>query len=301
MRSISRWLVAALLVVVVVGGLGSMGCARPQPSPEGPELTLASGWKMYHIDQGPKDAPVILFVHGLGGSSEYWVQAMACTEMQKYRCLAIDLLGFGGSDKPEDFDYSMEKQAETIREFLALKKVDKVIYVGHSMGGSVGMALLQLQPDLVEKLVLLDTTLDPSYMAPVFQQISGMEEAQFGVLFQGLKMRAKETTADFFQAPSPETLEMSARVMKQSTSYSFLRSLKGIGLFLEKQQAVEVFKNLEIPHYYIFGTTDEGVARMVNDHFGSEPWVHPIENVKHCAMVEDPASFCSVLGKILAQ
>ena len=301
MRNLSRWLLAALLVVVVFAGLGTGGCAKPEAVPEAPEVTLASGSKIYYIDQRAKDAPVILFVHGLGGSSEYWAQTLACTEMQNYRCLAIDLLGFGGSDKPEDFDYSVEKQAETIREFLALKKIDKVIYVGHSMGGSVGIALLQLQPDLVEKLVLLDSTLDPSYIAPVFQQISGMEEAQFSVMWQGLKLKAKETTAGFFQAPSPEMLDMSARVMKQSTSYSFHRSLKGTGLFLEEQQPLEVFKNLEIPHYYIYGTTDEGVAQMVSDHFGLEPWVHPIENVKHCAMVEDPARFCSVLANVLAE
>lgn len=301
MRRLSRWLVAALLVVVVFAGLGSGGCAKPEAVPETPEVTLASGWTIYHIDQGPKDAPVVLFVHGLGGSSEYWIQTMACPEMQEYRCLAIDLLGFGSSDKPKEFDYSLAKHAETIQEFLALKQVDTVIYVGHSMGGSVGIALVQLQADLVEKLVLLDSTLDPSYIAPLFQQISRMEEAEFSDLFQGLKLKAKETTAGFFESPSPETLDMAARVMKQSTAHSFLRSLKGIGLFLDEQQPLEIFNNLDIPHYYIYGTTDEGVARMVNDHFGSEPWVHAIENVKHCAMVEDPARFCSVLVKILAE
>ena len=70
---------------------------------------------------------------------------------------------------------------------------------------------------------------------------------------------------------------------------------------MEEHQFLEDFKGLRVPHYYIFGTTDEGVAQMVKDHFGSEPWVRAIEKVKHCPMVEDPVGFCSVLNKILSE
>ncbi len=118
------WGLAVVLVCMLIVGCGK----KEEGLSEGLELTLSQGWKIHYIDQGPKEGPVVLFVHGLGGSSEYWKQTLACPEMEKYRCLAIDMLGFGRSDKPKDFDYSMEKHAETIREFLALKKVNKVIY-----------------------------------------------------------------------------------------------------------------------------------------------------------------------------
>lgn len=290
------------LVVVLVCGL-ILGCKeRPKAPSEGLELTLSQGWKIHYIDQGPKDAPVVLFVHGLGGSSEYWKQTLACPEIKKYRCLAIDMLGFGWSHKPKDFDYSMEKHAEKIREFLALKKVNKVVYVGHSMGGSIGIALAQLYADLVEKLVLVDSTLGAEYVTnKTLSKLPGWGELKFRIIFPLLKLRAKKMTSAFFEKPTPEIINMASRIMKQSTSYSFHRSIKGIFLSFKKQSLLEVFKGFPIPHYYIFGTTDEGVARMVKEHFASEPWVHAIKGVKHCPMVEAPAPFCSVLGKILAE
>lgn len=50
-----------------------------------------------------------------------------------------------------------------------------------------------------------------------------------------------------------------------------------------------------------YGTTDAGVARMVKEQFGSEPWVHAIKGVRHCPMIEAPERFNSVLGKVLAE
>jgi len=291
------WGLAVVLVCMII-----VGCGKKEEGPSGgSELTLARGWKIHYLDQGPEDASVVLFVHGLGGSSEYWKPVLNCPEMQKYRCLAIDMLGFGRSDKPKDFNYSLENHAETIRKFLAMKKVNKVIYVGHSMGGSVGIALVK-QADLAEKLVLVDSTLRADYVASkTLLRLSGWGEWKFRLIFPLLKLRAKKLTSGFFETPTPETINMASRVMKQSTSYSFHRSLKGTFLFSEKQQVLEFFKRLQVPHYYIFGTADTGVARMAKDHFRSEPWVHEIEKAKHCPMVEDPVRFCSVLVKILAE
>lgn len=290
-------------LIVVLMCVIFYGCGEgPKAPPEGLELTLSQGWKIHYLDQGPKDSPVVLFVHGLGGSSEYWKQALASPEMKKYRCLAIDMLGFGRSHKPKDFDYSIEKHAETIREFLALKKVNKVIYVGHSMGGSVGIALAQLQADLLEKLVLVNSTLRADYVAnETLSKLAGWGEFKFRLLFPILKIRSKKMTSAFFEAPTEEIINMASRIMKQSTSYSFHRSIKGIFRLLEKRELLDFFKGIKIPHYYIFGTTDTGVARMVKEQFGSEPWVHAIKGVRHCPMIEAPERFYSALGKILAE
>lgn len=298
LRKRMSWGLAVVLVCMLIFGCGE----GPKAPPEGSVITLSQGWKIHYLDKGPKESPVVLFVHGLGGSSEYWKQTLACPEMEKYRCLAIDMLGFGRSSKPKDFDYSMEKHAETIREFLALKKVNKVIYIGHSMGGSVGITLAQLQADLLEKLVLVDSTLRADYAASkTLSNIAGWGEFRFRLLFPILKLRSKKMTSAFFEAPAEETINMASRIMKQSTSYSFHRSIKGIYRLLERQELLEFFKGLKIPHYYIFGTTDEGVARMVKEQFTPAPWVHAIKGVRHCAMVEAPERFCSVLGKILAE
>lgn len=289
--------------IVVVACFLAVSCGgRYEPPSGGAELTLASGWKLHYIEQGPEDAPVVLFAHGLGGSCEYWEGVIGSPDMENYRCLAIDMFGFGWSDKPEDFDYSMEGQADAIREFLALKEIDKVTYVGHSMAGAVGIALIKLQPDLVERLVLVDSTLDADYYeSETLQSISEWGEFKFRLVFPFLKMIAKKITSDFFESPKPETIDMAARAMRQSTYYSFQRSLKELHHFVGEQDLIEFFKGLKIPHYYIFGTSDSGVARMAGEHFESESWVYKIEGVMHCPMVEDTKGFCSVLAEIMAK
>lgn len=259
------------------------------------------GHRLFYRDVRPEKERTVMLLHGIGASSEYWEKLMASGHFEEFRLLAPDLLGFGRSDKPMAYDYTFQSQARILRSCLEALDINRICLVGHSMGGSIGLNLTLIFPHLVERLVLVDTTLDPSYISDVFRQISDLEESEFDVVFPMLTDAAEETVSQFFEAPSQETLEMSARVVKQATSYSFHRSLKGTTLFLNEQQVFELFKGLQIPHYYIFGTTDEEVAGMVKEHFGSEPWVHAIKGVKHIPMLEDPAHFCSVLSKILAE
>ncbi len=96
----------------------------------------------------------ILLIHGLGGSVENWqpnIDAFA----EKFRVYALDLPGFGRSDKP-DVPYSVPYLAEFIPEFLAAQGIKKASVVGNSLGGAIAVHLASAYPDMVEKLVLVD-------------------------------------------------------------------------------------------------------------------------------------------------
>ena len=234
--------------------------------PAGEKLTLASGWKIYYWEEGPVEGPVVLFVHGLGESSEYWLQAIDYLGKQKYRCLAIDLLGYGRSDKPKAFDYSMEEQAEAVNEFLALKKIDKVFYVGHSMGGDVGMAMLIKYPGVFQKIILLDTTLDTQYMPDIMCRLSKMKRWLYYCMFPLIWLNLRKIVSlIFFEAPDKEVLDMGTRVFRQTSAHSGIRSIQTLFPFLESHKLVELFSNSPVPHYYIYGTTDLRVVKMIED------------------------------------
>jgi pimeloyl-ACP methyl ester carboxylesterase len=70
--------------------------------------------------------------------------------------VAVDLLGHGGSEKP-DSGYSIENQADLIAEALARLGVRDATVVGHSLGGTVSVALAERSPELVDRLVIVDT------------------------------------------------------------------------------------------------------------------------------------------------
>ncbi len=95
----------------------------------------------------------IVLIHCWAGSKEYWkwtIQALT----PHFRIYALDLKGFGDSDKPDD-GYTMADFSQLIAEFFNALGISKAILVGHSMGGKIAVSFAQAYPDKVDKLVLV--------------------------------------------------------------------------------------------------------------------------------------------------
>lgn len=91
-----------------------------------------------------------LYLHGVPTCSDDWLPFLARTGG-----VAVDLPGFGRSDKPADFDYSIEGYAEFLRAFVDAAGLDRFALVTHDWG-SVGLALAQDVPERVDRLVALN-------------------------------------------------------------------------------------------------------------------------------------------------
>jgi pimeloyl-ACP methyl ester carboxylesterase len=110
----------------------------------------------------PGAGPARVYVHGLGATSPaYFTEAALHPLLAGQRSLLIDLLGFGHSDRPVDFDYSLESHADALAAALTAAGVEQAELVAHSMGGSIAIVLAARHPRLVSKLVLVDADLDP--------------------------------------------------------------------------------------------------------------------------------------------
>ena len=95
----------------------------------------------------------ILFVHGLASYIPAWKKNM--TDLKdSYRCIAIDLPGYGKSSKG-NYNVSMEFFADVIHEFCQKKGINKIVLAGHSMGGQIAISTALKYPELVEKLILV--------------------------------------------------------------------------------------------------------------------------------------------------
>ncbi|MFB7665367.1 alpha/beta fold hydrolase [Kitasatospora sp. NPDC056138] len=109
----------------------------------------------------PGAEPARVYVHGLGASSPpYFTEAALHPLLAGRRSLLVDLLGFGISDRPADFDYTLESHADALARALEAAGVGRAQLVAHSMGGSVAIVLAARHPHLVRDLVLLDANLD---------------------------------------------------------------------------------------------------------------------------------------------
>jgi len=122
----------------------------------------------------------LLFIHGLGSSAERWLDIPDALSLY-FHTVAIDLPGFGGSDKPSDMDYTIDAFSDIIRQFvdkIRIGKEDrsdnntrKITLVGHSLGGYIASKIAAHENvNFVDKLVLVDSSGNLERPTPVLQQ-----------------------------------------------------------------------------------------------------------------------------------
>lgn len=103
------------------------------------------------IDEGQGE--VLLLIHGLGSNAKGWMKNIP-ELAKKYRVIALDLPGYGKSDKGA-YAYSMEFYAQVLKELLDNLGIEKATFIGHSMGGQISITTALTFPKKVEKLVLI--------------------------------------------------------------------------------------------------------------------------------------------------
>jgi len=113
------------------------------------------GLRVHYQEAGDSRAPVILLIHGFLSSTMVWSKVFLEFASAGYRAIAPDLLGYGYSDKPRDFDYTIESQSRMIAGLLERLGIDHAILIGSSFGGAIAATVALNRPELVEKLALV--------------------------------------------------------------------------------------------------------------------------------------------------
>lgn len=111
------------------------------------------GLRIHYLDKG-EGTPVVL-IHGYTSSTYTWKDQFDELS-KKYRVIAVDLKGFGFSDKP-DGDYSRRAQGEVVASLLDRLQIPRAWLVGNSMGGETALNVAVAHPDKVLGLVLIDS------------------------------------------------------------------------------------------------------------------------------------------------
>ena len=128
-----------------------------------------NGQKLHYIDEGQGET--LLFVHGTPSWSFDFrnvIKALRTT----YRCIAIDHVGFGLSDKPEHYDYATINHSITLEKFIVEKNLTNITLVVHDFGGPIGLNLAIKTPDRFKRLVILNSWLWSSKTDPEFIKVS---------------------------------------------------------------------------------------------------------------------------------
>jgi pimeloyl-ACP methyl ester carboxylesterase len=154
--------IAALLALLVVNMLLVDGKTK------GAEVTEPGG-RIFKLDDGdlqvaehgPRTGSPIVLIHCFSCAMNWWDGMVPLLE-REHRVITVDLLGHGGSEKPGS-GYTPPNQAKVVAEALERLEVTNATVVGHSLGGSVGVALTEQNPELVQRLAIVDLPPDDTY------------------------------------------------------------------------------------------------------------------------------------------
>jgi len=149
-------IVVALAIIVGVNAIVTDAETKPATvTVPGARLVHLPGGDLQVLDTGSQTGSPIVLIHCFTCAIDWWDGVIPRLE-DHHRVVAIDLLGHGGSEKPSS-GYTIENQADLVAEALSRLGIRDAVVVGHSLGGGVAVALASQSPELVNRIVIIDT------------------------------------------------------------------------------------------------------------------------------------------------
>lgn len=150
-------------------GFGSLSLAalkqRYGHPEQGSRFVRLDGFNLHYRDQGDRNKPVLLLIHGVVASLHTW-DAWLPAFAADYRVIRFDVPGFGLTGPPSSGEYTAERMLKVLDLLLDHLDVSKASIVGNSLGGYIAWNYALLKPERVEKLVLIDPAGYPMTKVP---------------------------------------------------------------------------------------------------------------------------------------
>jgi len=234
-----------------------------------------SGARLRYHDLPGAGAP-ILFVHGLGcAASCDYPRGAADPALAGRRMLLVDLLGFGFSDRPVNFGYTVEDHADSLVALLRGLELPPADIVGHSIGGSIAIVVAARAPALVRRLVASEPNLDPGggfFSSPVAAQ-SEQEYVTRGhtAVVQREASEGQIVWAGSLRISAPFAVHRGSVSLVRGSVPSWREQLLGLSL-----PRTIIFGGNSLPDPDIEGLPPAGVAtRVIPDVGHSMIWENP--------------------------
>lgn len=237
---------------------------KPAEKRRGGEIVELSGGDLFYRDQGDREDPVVVLLHGFSGSQRWWDRVTPDLVRRGLRVIRFDLLGHGASEKPRD-GYAPDEQARRVADALAKLRVRRATIVGHSMGGTVASALVQERPRLVRRIAVIGTSPRDGFAElPLAGRIATWPVA--GELVRrfapdpAIAAGLDSAFADGVDVPDAFVDDLDGM-----TFSAYDRSTTEAKEFIEAQPSSERIKRSGVPLLVIFGTDDEIVDPKAAD------------------------------------
>jgi haloalkane dehalogenase len=133
-------------------------------------LTLAEGLRCHYVDEPPaaEDRPVLLMVHGNPTWSYFW-RSLITHFRDRFRCVALDHIGCGLSDKPDEDEYpfTLEQRIADLVQLIEHLDLRRITLIAHDWGGAIGMGAAVRLSDRFEQFAFMNTAVFRSTQCPI--------------------------------------------------------------------------------------------------------------------------------------
>ena len=248
------------------------------------------------------DRHIFLFIHGLGSSADRWLDIPDALS-KYYHTIAVDLIGFGGSDKPVDVNYTIEKFADFILEFIdkiGLNGDDgKITLVGHSLGGYIAVEFAIRNKELIEKLVLMDSSGFLKGPTPLLEQY--LYAAKY-TSYDNVRSVFEQLVSQPWRVLPAVINTFITRINSPGAKYAFESAYKNsttTQIDLSRLKSIQ-----DIPTLIIWGKNDNLIPIEHIDLFKQVLKKHKVEKIEdagHAPFAEKPAIICEILLAFLSQ
>jgi pimeloyl-ACP methyl ester carboxylesterase len=215
----------------------------------------------YHYTEYPGPGLPILLLHGFASSTYTWEKVAPLLQAKSYHVWALDMKGFGWSDKPKKSVYAPQELMEEVNEWMNVMGLQEVVLVGNSLGGAIAWNMALDHPDKVSKLVLIDAA-GFIHEMPLPVRLAGLPgAAAIAELFFGRWM-IRDTLEQVYHDPSRITdLQVDAYYDRMRTENA-LYAVTAVGQSLDEISAKEYSRRIpevQLETLIIWGREDSWI------------------------------------------
>lgn len=268
-----------------------------------------NGINVSYIDEGKGEQTIIL-VHGLASNGGFWRNNIGELSKQ-YRVIAVDLPGYGKSEKGV-YPYTMTFYADIVSGLIKQLGIEKVTYIGHSMGGQIGIHFSFRHADQLERLILAA----PAGLEPFSRGDGDWLKSVMTIDFVKKtpedRIRANlalnfYTYDDKYEWMVEERTRMAKSIDFEDFCYAVIRSVHG----MLDEPTTKRLNQIAVPTHLIFGENDglipnpilhggtaTDVAKIGTDAIPGVT-LNIISEAGHMLQIEKPAEFNAIIKELV--
>ena len=237
----------------------------------------------------------LLFVHGWCINKDYWLDQHFYFS-KKYNVIAIDLPGFGQSDKNRT-EWTFEQYADDINEFIKVQKLKNVILIGHSMSGDILLLMDTKYPGSVIGIVGIDNLKKPG--VKLSEEENKSIEGFFAMMDSSFSGTVEAYTKGNLFRPSADTSIVN-RVIKDFKSNDSVIAIKVLRSLVDvSQKERDMMQQLKHTLYLVNSDSDTTHIDSLRKYCKASAEVVYVHGTGHYPMIEKPAEFNAALEKVI--